>query len=470
MLERSASLNRRLLISASLVLAVFLWLVFFALEKAFVSSVTRAESEKLQSTIMLLLAEAESDQQGLKLSDTLQEARFNQFDSGLYGFIFDEQGVEIWRSASAMTLSVLPREPSFSKVTVGVNKFGTLELDRSSFLFAAMGIEWQHDSGAISRHTFSVLESADYFTNELQRFRKILLARLLLVGFGLLIVQLIVLHWGLMPIRQLGKQLKQVEKGELATLEGRYPVEIESLAANLNKLLEHEQWQRERYKNTLSDLAHSLKTPLSIAVGVLSNRNTTEKIPSKQALNGADDNTIVSDQLQRMNEIVQYQLQRAVSAHAGVSVGQLAISPVVQRLLDTMEKVYADKKVIVAATSDDSCYCKIDERDLMELLGNLIDNAFKYCKARVSVNLYHEGAGVSVFEIADDGPGVVPALRESIFSRGQRLDTRTAGQGIGLTVAMEIAQSYQATLEVGDSTLGGALFTLRLPMSALSIR
>ncbi len=242
----------------------------------------------------------------------------------------------------------------------------------------------------------------------------------------------------------------------------------------MNKLLLHEKWQRERYKNTLSDLAHSLKTPLAIATGALAGKSVVgdiseSSISEAKAANN-ETNFIVSEQLQRMSEIVQYQLQRAASTHSGVSVSQLAISPVVNRLLSSMKKVYADKSVVCHATLDESCQCKIDERDLMELLGNLLDNAFKYCESEVSLFLYDEGEGVSVLEIGDDGPGVAPELRASVFSRGKRLDSVTPGQGIGLTVAMEIVKNHQATLAISESKLGGALFTLRLPMSALSIQ
>ncbi len=453
------SLSNRLLLSTALTLLVFLGLVYYALEQAFVSSVTRSEAEKLNSTILLLLAEVEDGQRELRMPDSLQETKFNQFDSGLYGFVFDDQGNEVWRSYSAVAVMDLPASEDFRRIEVGESQFGPVELQEEGFLYSTLGVSWefhlkdklakQANQNVFSkRYTFSVLQSADFFYAELERFRTGLQFRLLSVGLVLLFVQLLVLRMGLLPLKRLSEDVSRVEQGDIDQLDGVYPTELQGLTDNLNQLLSHELAQREQHKNRLSDLAHSLKTPLSIARGAL--------------VEGEQDRDLLAQQLQQMDEIVQYQLQRASRARPAITQRSTPVAPVLGRLSEALKKVYSDKKVHVQLTLDDAVACKMDESDLMELLGNILDNAFKYCRTRVHVELHGVDQRCSVV-IEDDGSGIPASQREDIFARGERLDTQKPGQGIGLAVVNDIVRSYDASISLGDSNLGGASFQISLP-------
>ncbi|MFK8019591.1 MAG: ATP-binding protein [Pseudomonadales bacterium] len=454
------SLTNRLLIASALTLMVFLGLVYLALDQAFVSSVTRTESEKLHSNILLLLAEANDDGATLLMPEALQEARFNQVDSGLYGMVFDENGAEVWRSYSAVALNTLPQEPKFRSQEVGENAFGPLRLGEEGFLFASMGILWEFDAShsqpptsgqdsipLSSQYTFALLESADFFSAELEQFRRSLVVRLLGVATVLLIAQLIVLRLGLLPLKRLTADVSRVEKGEIAGLDGAYPKELQRLTDNLNQLLSHEQEQRAQYKNRLSDLAHSLKTPLSIATGALLDRS--------------QDRAVLAEQLQQMDQIVQYQLQRATNARPMIAQQQQQIAPLIERIGNALKKVYSDKQVDLRLDLDTEASCRMDESDLMEMLGNILENSFKYCNKTVHVHLRSEQSGCEVL-ISDDGPGIPQQQRQQIFDRGQRLDTQQPGQGIGLAVVRDIARSYNSDIEISESSLGGAEFRLRL--------
>jgi len=453
------SLSNRLLLSTALTLLVFLGLVYYALEQAFVSSVTRSEAEKLNSTILLLLAEVEDGQRELSMPDNLQETKFNQFDSGLYGFVFNERGEEIWRSYSAVAVMDLPTEQDFRRTEIGVTYFGPVVLQEEGFLYSTLGVSWEfHPKGdtlneseqdVFSRHyTFSVLQSADFFYAELERFRTGLQFRLLSVAVVLLFVQLLVLRMGLLPLKRLSEDVSRVERGDIDQLEGVYPAELQGLTDNLNQLLNHELEQREQHKNRLSDLAHSLKTPLSIARGAL--------------LKGEQDRNLLADQLQQMDEIVQYQLQRASRVRPAIAQRSTPVSAVLTRLCDALKKVYSDKHVHTQLRLEDSALCKMDESDLMELLGNILDNAFKYCRNAVHIRVSISSERCTVF-VEDDGPGIPVQQREDIFARGQRLDTKKPGQGIGLAVVNDIVRSYDADISLGDSELGGACFQIQLP-------
>lgn len=478
------SLRNRLLVASALTLLVFLGLVYYALEQSFVNSVTRTEAEKLQGTILLLLAEAEDDGESLEMPEVLQEARFNQLDSGLFGFVFDNNGEELWRSYSAIALEELPTEFQFRQSAVGEEFFGPLAIADAGFLSAAMGIAWEMNDEsaddqladsepAMGQYTIAVLESADFFYGELEQFRTGLLARLFGVAAVLLFVQLLVLQLGLRPLQRLSDDVQRVEQGEISKLSGNYPQELQHLTNNLNQLLTHEQEQRERYRNRLSDLAHSLKTPLAIISGSITEKNKAPqtRTPSTQVL---QDHGVISEQLQLMDDIVQYQLQRAHRGGPAIAQQSLTIAPVVQRITDALQKVYAAKSIKLELHLDDAAQCKMDEQDLMELLGNVLDNAFKYGRSKVLVRVFDgmgtaAGSAIAVTDgrarvsIADDGPGIPATEREHIFTRGQRLDTKRPGQGIGLAVVNDIVSSYQADILIAESELGGALFQIQLP-------
>lgn len=441
------SLNKRLLLAAAVILAIFLFLTGLALERAFVKSLMRAQEEKLQSNILLLIAAAEPDALGLRLPESFQEARFNRIASGLYGFIFTVRGAELWRSPSAVMVEQIPGSGEFNKLPVGTRQYGSVRGEQDEpFFYAARGVAWEDDEAKLAEYSFVVMESAVPYQLELREFLTTLWAWLALAGLLLLVALVLVLRWGLRPLHSLARDVGRIERGEVSTLEGDYPAELAGLTHNLNQLLTHERRQRERYKNKLSDLAHSLKTPLAVARGALTPNAT--------------DAPVVEEQLQRMDDIVQYQLQRAVVLMPQLGREGIALTPVVEKLVQALSKVYADKAVQIDSELDRRALFYGDERDAFEVLGNIIENAFKYCisRVRISVRATPE-RGVSIF-IEDDGQGIQDADRALVLERGQRLDTRSTGQGIGLAVVEDILADYDADMDIRASALGGALFEL----------
>lgn len=441
------SLNKRLLLAAASILAIFLFLTGLALERAFVKSVSRAQEEKLHSNILLLLAAAEPDALGLRLPQSFQEARFNRIASGLYGFIFTLHGAELWRSPSAVVLEQIPGSAEFNKLAVGTRQYGKVKSEEAEqFFYAALGVAWEDDKAVPAVYSFVVMESAAPYQAELQAFRTTLWTWLALAGVLLLVALVLVLRWGLRPLRTLARDVNRIERGQASTLKGDYPEELAGLTHNLNQLLAHERLQRERYKNKLSDLAHSLKTPLAVARGALTP--------------GATDATTIEEQLQRMDDIVQYQLQRATVLMPQLGREGVPLKPLLEKLLDAMAKVYADKSVQVDSELDGGALFYGDERDAFEVLGNIVENAFKYCVSRVRISVSKKSATETSVFIEDDGQGIKDADRALVLQRGQRLDTRSTGQGIGLAVVEDILADYDADMDIRASTLGGALFEL----------
>ena len=217
------------------------------------------------------------------------------------------------------------------------------------------------------------------------------------------------------------------------------------LTDNLNHLLVRERAQQQRYRDALADLAHSLKTPLALLKGVAGDPQLLSQT--------------LPEQLERMNHIVAYQLQRASTAGAARFAVALAVNPVLDKTAASLRKVYAEKGLQLDIVADEVLW-KIDEGDLYELLGNLLDNACKWCRQRVRVTLASDADALHL-EVADDGPGV--ADPQAILRRGVRADEQVPGHGIGLAMIADIVHAYGGELAIRRSNLGGASFCVTLP-------
>ena len=248
-----------------------------------------------------------------------------------------------------------------------------------------------------------------------------------------------------------------MEAGSRASLSASQPRELTGLAANMNALLKSERQRVERYRNTLGNLAHSLKTPLAVIRSALGGEPAIDRR-----------HEIVNQQIDRMNAIVQHQLKRA-AASGGAVMGQSAVevAPMLVELRAALSKVYPDRDLLIEISAADGLAFAGDRGDLFELLGNLLDNACKWCRSRVRVvaaRLPAADARTRLrITVEDDGAGIEIADRERILERGARADEQVEGQGLGLAMVREIVDLYDGTLEIGDSPLGGALVTVCLP-------
>ncbi|NND68972.1 MAG: two-component sensor histidine kinase [Halioglobus sp.] len=427
------SLAGRLLLASLVLLPLFLGGTGFYLERGYRTSLDAAAEQRLQLQVLTLLAEAEYDV-ALFMPEQLLEARFNQPGSGLYGAVRRADGTTLWTSPSAVAIELPADQPA--ALAPGQQAFRV----GSGLYEYAWSVLWLTDADEELHLSFLVWETTEPAAAQLAAFRGTLLLWLGGAAVALLLGQLLVLRWGLKPLTHLARDLGRIERGEIEQLGGPYPREVQAVTDNLGSLLEVESQRRERSRNTLSDLAHSLKTPLAVI------RSGDASAPGYAEL--------VGEQADRMEQIVGYQLQRASgSAHSLLRME--AVAPVADRLRATLLKVYAEKAQAIEVEIPQDCRFRGDERDLLELLGNLMDNACKYGAARVRVT--GSGAGDElVLCVEDDGAGIDPALAEAVLERGARADSLRDGQGIGLAVAADIAQSYGGNISIGPSDLGGA--------------
>ena len=432
------SLHSRLLLAASLVLAGFLGTTGLALDKAFRVSAEAAIQDRLQSHVYALLAAADEDTDGRMLpAEELPEPRFSKPDSGLYAVISSHDGEPLWLSSSLTGRNLDLKEQQLP----GKRRFSRLARSGMELYTLAFGVAWEDYAGTESLYTFTVAEDTSVFQAEIDSFRSTLWRWLGGMALVLLLAQGFILRWGLRPLRTVTDDLQQIEQGHSDRLDGHYPKELTGLTSSLNSLIEHGKTVQVRYRNSLDDLAHSLKTPLAI----LQSSDT-------------DCQSLVREQVERMDEIISHQLQRAAVSGRTTLAQPVPVSKVMERLVRSLDKVYREKQVTVDLELDPSASFSGDEADLTEILGNLLENAYKYCNraVRVSISTDQHAGGIEI-SIEDDGPGIAAEQVDTLLQRGKRMDESIPGQGIGLSMASEIITVYGGQLVFAASSLGGTL-------------
>lgn len=442
------SLSTRVALSAGIVLAIFIALSAFALERAFRDSARSVRHERLLAQVYLLMAAAEVDTDGrLTLADATPEPRLDLPGSGLYAQIQDRAGDEVWRSRSA--LSAAP--PPVERLRPGEQRFDVVSnASGEPYFVQRFGVSWATNGGSFP-FTFTVMEDLLPFEEQIAAYRRTLFTWLGGMALLLLLAQWLALRWGLLPLRKVADELQRLEHGEQEQIEGDYPSELERLTGNLNRLITHERARQKRYRDAMADLAHSLKTPLALLRGELNGKTKDE--------NG------MSEQIERMDRIVTYHLQRASASGRSALAAALPILPAAERIVSALHKVHADKRVEVDMAAAAHVRFHGDEGDLTEVLGNLLDNAFKWCGGRIRIDAQVNAQRLSL-TVEDDGPGIPADAVQEVLRRGVRADQSTPGHGIGLAVVRDIVEAYGGSIRIDRSALGGAKVTVELPGTA----
>lgn len=454
------SLKVRLLLSALVMTVVMLPIIGYTLSNAFERQLYLSIQNELNAYSYSIFTVAEVENNQLVMPDVLLENQFNVSQSGLYAVIvplIDESSSEtvnltnnakiqapLWQSQSLLTLSLPNLLPS---PKVGDTQFSKIELADSSHILYSFSASFSNN-GQDFAVTLHLIKDQAQLLIALDEFRNTLWAWLFVLMLVFILIQIIGLLWTLKPLHKLTNELEQIEKGDKKALEAKYPLELHQVTQQVNTLLATEENQRKRYRNALSDLAHSLKTPLAV-------------MQSQKDISFS-----TNQQLQRIDQIIEHQLKRAQTAgqfswHLGVH-----IEPIVEKLIKTLAKIYQDNALSFAVAVDNNAVFKGDEADLMEILGNILDNACKAAKHNVDINVTHTNQKLTI-EISDDGDGVDKSQQAVILSRGGRADTYQAGHGIGLAIVNDLVKSYQGNLLISNSRiLSGATFTLVFDFSS----
>ncbi|MBH3430964.1 ATP-binding protein [Pseudomonas alkylphenolica] len=444
------SLRVRLMLAAALLALLFMLALLPALQQAFSLALKEAIEKRLASDITTLISAARIENGQLKMPDLLPDEQYDLPDRRLLGYIFDREGHLVWRSRATNDeqINYTPRYDGRG------NEFAQFHQADGEEYFV-YDAEVKLLGGQSAAFSIVALQPLREYQQTLNGLRE-----RLYLGFGAALLALLGLlwgglTWGLRSLRQLRHELDEVESGAREGLSSEHPRELLRLTGSLNRLLRSEREQRQRYRDSLGDLAHSLKTPLAVLQGV-SESMAQRREDREQA-------RVLQSQIERMSQQIDYQLQRASLRKSGLVRHQVVLQPLLESLCSTLSKVYRDKRVKVTLEVPERATVPMEQGALLEMLGNLLENAYRLCLSEVRVSL-RSGPSLVELCVEDDGPGVPPDQRERILKRGERLDRQNPGQGIGLAVVKDIIESYDASLTLDDSPLGGAAFRVRFSL------
>ena len=458
---RPRSLQSRQLLAASLGLVAFLALAGYALDRAFLDTAESNVRQRLRSYALAYVDDIEFLRDGsLYVPETQPDPRFARPGGGLYAEVVLPNGR--WQSQSMQG----PRIPDGGMLAPGREVFsGPLEFteldgsDGQAYRYG-MGLVWSVEDRpeAEFHYTIHVLEDTSALSRQIAVFRRALWGWLGSAGLILLLLQMVVLRWSLRPLRRVVAELSRVQRGLASRMTEQHPRELEPLTASINAFIESERENLDRHRHTLADLAHSLKTPLAVLRARLDSDASEAELREE-----------LDVQTRRMNEMVSYQLSRAVAGGHALFAAPVAIEPHAEQIVRGLEKVYATKGVLCEFEIDPDARFHGEVGDLQELLGNLLENAFKWARSRVMLTV-RPGASVNGkraglwLAVDDDGEGIAPEKVERVLQRGVRGDERVQGHGIGLAIVQDIVRSYRGTLDVGQAPdLGGARFEVEFP-------
>ncbi len=449
------SLQARALGLATLVLAGFLAGTAWMLDQAFHDSAEAAMRDGLHGYAETLAAAFEKDHlSGFEhLPDTLAE-KLTEPGSGLYAILTRRSdGVRVWRSESTKRFDI--PWPSLAEFWTAQLNPVDLPGGKSLYILSVNLRVHKPRSRLSTAYVLQLAETLDdresYYYGRVRQVRVRLWRWFGATAAALLLLQALVLRRSFAPLRRVAADLREIELGRKDRLNGRYPRELHGLTVNLNALLDQADTHLARYRDALGDLAHSLKTPLAVLRGTL--------VEAEDARAGK---VAATEQIDRMARIIEYQLKRAAASGRSHLAQPVDVSEKLGMVESALKKVYAEKSIEFTNQVPSGLVFRGDEGDLLEILGNLMDNACKWCGSRVSVTAKIDRDGYLHLIVDDDGMGIPPQLCERLLERGERADPSTPGHGLGLAIVRSVASTYGGGLTVGPSPWGGASMRLRL--------
>ena len=442
--ETTGSLTRRMLGIAVLWIGLLLAGGGLALDRVLDNAVTRNFDSQLQYVLSAMISSAELDEVGeIRFSRPLGDQRFLEPNSGLYWQV-SAPGHDPFPSRSLWDRRLQVQEGHRDeRIHIYDSKeFGTDEALRIMERDVRL-------PGSDTTWRFQVAQDRSGLNAQIAVLRRTLVRSFAILGFGLIIMSALQATFGLWPLRKVRRQIAAVRAGRKARVDTRLPVEIAPMVEELNDLLAHNERQAEEARTHAGNLAHALKTPLTV-------------ILNEASANSPDLCKTVIREATTMRRQVDHHLARARAVGrraAGQSVSP--VWPSLESVERAVSRLYPDATIDLAG--DRKAKVHVERQDLDELLGNLIENAAKYGGGRVFVTV-ESGPQFVEIQVEDDGAGIPEAKRGSIFERGARLDTEKPGTGLGLAIVRDVAQIYGGSVVLEESEdLGGLLVRLRLP-------
>ena len=455
---RANSLAFRLFFWAAGLTVVILIITGVVLSSLYRHAVERAFDRRLDVYLRTLVADVASPEEGTdKFPQSIGEPLFELPLSGWYWQVTRlgaaKPEMHSSRSLWDSNLARLPENDAQAVASGGYLKGYVSGPEEARLRLVQRTI----DLGEDGRYLISVAGEATDIDEDMSSFDRTIGAIFAGLALALVMTTALQVRFGLAPLKRISESLAAIRSGRAERLEGEFPLEIAPLARETNALIEANHEIVERARTHAGNLAHALKTPLSVIVNEAAARASDPL--AQKVIEQAD---IMRDQMVR-------QLERARLAARSTVVGTLIdVPPVVTALARTMEKLHRDREIAIAIDVPARAHFRGEQQDLEEMLGNLVDNACKWARSRVAVEVVAEDAaagGKSKVRVIvdDDGPGLSPAERERVALRGQRLDESKPGSGLGLSIVVELASLYKGVLTLDASPIGGLRAELALP-------
>ena len=450
--RRSGSLTRRMIVIAAVWIVLLLGAGGYTLDRVLTSAMTRTFDAQLDYVLTALIASSEiGPDGGIFLNRAPADQRFLEPYSGLY-FQITAEGVD--PSEAPSTLNFPSRSLWDRRLQVGAGHSDS-ELhayDSPEFANEMLRVV-ERDvrlPGSPLRWRFQVAESREVLDEQISVLRRTMLRSFGILGLGLIVLAALQAIYGLWPLRRVRRAIAAIRSGQKSRIEERLPREIEPLTEELNALLEHVEVQAEEARRHAGNLAHALKTPLTVITN-----EATARSPQL-----AD---TVCREARTMRRQVDHHLARARAIGRRSSAqARSEVWPSLEAVERAVTRLY--ENVTVDLAGDKHASARVERQDLDEMLGNLIENAAKYGGGRVFVTVKDTPECVEI-EVEDDGEGIPEAERVSIFDRGARLDTGKPGTGLGLAIVRDVAHIYSGSITLEESEdLGGLLARLKLPI------
>jgi len=456
---RANSLWFRLIASSVAIAVVLLVSAALLLNALFVQALERNFDQRLRSALDGILANVELGPDGKpQLQTQLADTRFSLPLSGWY-----------WQINLAGEPAKLASSPSLLEQQLLVTPGAVATPDKDGIAAFSMRDQQGTNLRAISqsvklfdgtkRFDFLVTGNFDELKNEILAFQRTLMLVLAALGLALLAALFLQVRFALGPLQEMQRQLNDIRSGKAEVLANNFPRELQSVADELNLVVQSNTEIMERARMQVGNLAHALKTPIS----VLNNEARLSKGPLA---------TRVSEQLDLMRDQINLYLDRARRAARARAIGaSTEVEPVLQAVARTVQRMNASRHLQIEVICPPSLRFRGERQDLEEMVGNLIDNAAKWCKSKIEIHAApvaqgSDGRAWLAITVDDDGPGIPADQRTAALERGQRLDESKPGSGLGMSIISETASMYSGALILGQAPLGGLRAALRLPMAS----
>ena len=449
---RPSLVRRLILLAAAWSLAVII-LAGFALSAFFSHAAMERFDSSLSETLDSLVAGA-SVESGQIVPPRFTEAQTLRAYSGEYWELATANGDHLLDEVRSRSLWDRALVPPPSVLALAANKPGEVEFyDSVGPLNQRLRVAVMQGrlGGLVAPVLFMTAEDRSPVDRAVRTFATAIAVSLALLGAGLIAAVIVQVRVGLSPLFALRREVAAVRTGENDRIGGAYPSELEPLAFELNALMSHTQEVVERQRTHVGNLAHALKTPLSVML-------------AEARLNPGPLAEVVTRQAETMSQQVDHHLRRARAAARSQGPGErTAVAPVLDELARTLEKIFSSTVSEVDWLCPDDLAFLGERQDLLEIAGNVMENACKWCRSYVRVAA--DGAGPRQFHLTveDDGPGLDPDNRREVLRRGARLDEQTPGSGLGLSIVDELVRAYGGTMDLSASALGGLKLLILLP-------